>query len=87
MSKHASFQDLDQWARRSRLAMQAGALLCVLTLTGVIYTHARDASLDPATSAPPAAQSTPPDTQAAPYYLPSQLELKATEPAEPIQAF
>ena len=86
MRNRVSFQDVDQWARRSRLAMQAGALLCVLTLTGVIYTHARDASVEPATSAPPASKSSP-DTQPAPYDLPSQLELKATEPAEPIQAF
>lgn len=87
MSNVVRFQDLDQWSRRARFAMRAGAFLCVLTLTGVIYTHVGDRDAVPATSTTSAPKASAPEAPATPYYLPSQYELKATEPAEPIQTF
>jgi hypothetical protein len=86
MSKPTNHPELDHYSKRGRLAMQAGALLCVLTLIGAIYLHtpARDAT--PAATVSSAPKAPTPDPQPTPSYLPSQFEFKG-EPAEPIQAY
>ena len=87
MNKHESFKALEDLSRHGKLAMQAGALLCVLALMAAIYMHWSDDSVARPASATPAATSSTTDRQTPPYYLPSQLESTATEPAEPMPTF
>ncbi len=88
------------WADRGANALKAGVFLSVLALIALIATHAPkiadEATIETVTAATTSAPATTPTARAAAtpkedakpyYYFPSEYQLNAPEPGEPVPTF
>lgn len=78
------------WTTRGALVVKVGALLTVLSVIAVAGTHlpiTDEAMLDQPTAATTPATATSPAAPGGTTYFPSQYQLNAPEPGEPVPTF
>lgn len=87
MSKQTNVQVVGRPAGRRKVGFKAFAVMCALALAGGVFSYSPKVGAPAETGLMAAPNATTPQPPSAPYYFPSQFELDAKEPAEPIQAF
>ena len=87
MNRHTNVQAVGRPAGRRKIGFKAFAVMCALALAGAVFSYSPKlgAPAEAGLAAAPGATASQPSS--APYYFPSQFELDAKEPSEPIQAF
>jgi hypothetical protein len=80
MNEHGGKED---WGTRGEVATRVSVFLSVLSVIAVVVAHHPIIAGDTADAVAAASVS----TETAPYYFPSQYELHAAEPGEPVPTF